>query len=101
MSNRHAAARNAANKYAPRPAISQVMYVVVAILALAVGMVVVSRFYSFALGRYPIAIVVLIAVTTVGALWLRKTRMKAHNVAMGEEIKRGDPSPGGNEKESG
>lgn len=81
-------ARKAANVYAPVPVDSPLMYGLVAIVLSSLAMWVVVKFYGFDLTTHPVLIALGFVIIFIGAVLLRRRRMRHHNLAFDEEYKR-------------
>lgn len=81
-------ARAAANRYAPRPKSSLLMYGVVAIVLLALAFWMIDSFYKLDLLRFPVLLTIALIVSFVGGMLIRQMRMRRHLVAFDDEFQR-------------
>lgn len=78
-------ALKAANKYAPKPGSSAIMYGAVAVVLLGLAALIFGRFYDIDILAHPILIGVgAIAIFGVG-VWLRRRRKREHVEAVSTE----------------
>ena len=83
---RHTDSRIAAEKYAPTPQGSSLLYGVIAVVLLGMMLSILGLFYSFSFLEHPAFLVSVGAVAFCGGLILRRVRRHRHDAAYVNEL---------------
>lgn len=86
MSDLNHKAREAAEAYAPKPVGSSIMYGLIAVVSVGLALISFEMFYNANIFAYPLIIVLLLSVTFLLGIMLRKRRKRVHAAALQAEM---------------
>lgn len=83
-------ARAAANKYAPKPLGSSLVYGLIAVTLVGLAMIIFSIFYGANIAAFPAVLWIILAGAFVAGVILRRRRRHLHGIAYAQEYDRRD-----------